>query len=396
MPESAGYRRQLTGSEKYFVAYNELRPPYIVQFVIEADGEPEPDAVYDALQATTVVNPGSSIKLDDRHGEHWVRGPEPNLSVVEDLDINLSTSGAPLFSWPLNAVDGPTCELVLVQRGGKSCLVFRALHAVMDGHGVISWAKDFFRCLRGEAPLGHPGCENLDSVQAEKGGPFRALPPSNALHPFGKAKPNTSGCYEWRRVSVDRPLEPGLIGRLAVRLAKQARSIGPGIVRMNIPVDLRPQIGFQRSTANLFSAIFVEVPEGASAASVGMKVVQSLYRGEAKLRLGHRFADGYAGSLALHRVKVLWDLTQMHQTSRYLASATLSHLGKLRSADLSGPGFTACSAFFVPMVGDSGCVLTMSGFEDRTEATAGLVDRFTGDGQLDVLTELLREAITEC
>ena len=85
---------------------------------------------------------------------------------------------------------------------------------------------------------------------------------------------------------------------------------------------------------------------------------------------------------------------QLHATGLYCFSATLSHLGVLQGALLSGPGFTATGAFFVPLVGDSGCVVSLNGFDGHTEAAVGLSERFCKDGALDRLADLIRGAIS--
>ena len=126
---------------------------------------------------------------------------------------------------------------------------------------------------------------------------------------------------------------------------------------------------------------------------IGLKIVHMLYKDVGANSLGTYAADS-PGSLAVHRVKVFRDLERMHYSSLYPASATLSHLGILHGVELSAPSWQTTSALFLPLVGDSGCVVSVNGFDERTEAAVGLNDRFMGSGQLDQLAEIVRAALT--
>lgn len=389
------FRKEVSGTEKFMIALNEQRPPFVIQLVVECDEAPEPERLHDALEATTRVNPGSRLALDlGKKPLSWVLGPPPNLTVLEAPDfVGQSEADAPFFRWALDATNGPTCELVRVTGRHKTYLVFRALHAVMDGQGTIAWVKDFMRCLRGEAPAGHPSTLSVDEMLREIRADMRPIPQPDALHPFGRPKPETQGGYSWRRVSVDRPLGPKVVGHISARVAARARAGGvEGPVRINLPTDLRHLRPSERTTGNMFSSLAIDVPPGASADAIGLKVVQLLYKKEGARPFGMYRAEE-TGSLDVHRVKVLWDLAHLHDTGLYSFSTSISHLGVLSSGDFGAPDLRPRAVFFVPLVGDSGCVVHLAGFDERTEATVGLSDRFTGEGQLEELAELVRDGI---
>ena len=98
------------------------------------------------------------------------------------------------------------------------------------------------------------------------------------------------------------------------------------------------------------------------------------------------------GTMDAHRVKAFLDLNHLHSTGRYAFSATLSHLGRLDGASLSGPGWRATSALFVPLVGDA-CVVSLNGFDDHTVLAVGASDRFDS-ARLEQLADALRSALT--
>ncbi len=392
------YRRRVSSGEKLMVAFNELRPPFVIQLVLEGEGAPEPQALYDALQKTTAANPGSSLKLEEGPGDddHWVPGPVPTFTVVEAPSFRAlgTDDDAPFLQWRLDASAGPTCELVYVQgEGGRGYLIFRALHAVMDGQGTLLWAKDFMRCLRGEAPVGHPSTNDVHKLTAKEAENRRPHPPTDALHPLGLPSPHSDGAHGWRRVRVDRPLTADAVGRIAVALRHLAGQYheDPGVVRLHLPTDLRPYFRKERSTANLFGSLFVDVEVDATVEMIGRRVLRMLYERDGQRPAGlHTPVD--PGSMVAHRVKVFFDLSRMHETGRYPFSTALSHLGRLDSTSLSAPDWRCTSGFFVPLVSDV-CVISLNGFDDHTEAAVGVVDRFDYDGRLDRLAAEIGDAL---
>ena len=389
-----GYRRRLTSGEKSMVALNELRPPFVIQLTIEGSGDPAPEALYEALQQTTAVNPGSRLRLDEgESGDYWVLGPEPTFTVVDAPDFRASgAEDAPFLRWPLNASTGPTCELVHVRGQDRGYLIFRALHGVMDGQGTLLWAKDFMRCLRGEPALGHPSTIDVQTLCDDERDNKRPLPPYDALHPLGPAKEETEGRYAWRAVRVPGRLRSDASGRIAICLSEQAALHNelPGAIRIHLPTDLRAHCRSERSTGNLFGSLFLDVEADATPVAVGMKIVKMLVHRDGKKPAG-LYAGNEAGTMAAHRVKAFIDLNHLHSSGRYAFSATLSHLGRLDSASLSGPGWQATSALFVPLVGDA-CVVSINGFDDHSVIAVGASDRHEPE-KLDVLAAALRTAL---
>jgi hypothetical protein len=389
------FKKNLSVADKFFVAINELRPPFVIQLVLEGDGDPEPEALDDALEKAAEANPGSSLVLrEEAENAWWTIGPRPTLTLVDAPDFEaLSGANAPFLMWPMDAKTGPTCELVRVRGKNKTYLIFRSLHAVMDGRGTIAWVKDVMRCLRGEEPIGHPSTLTIDELIRELGASRRPMPEADAIHPFGRADLGASGAFSWRRVTASRPLASNASGRIAAAIAERARRGGrEGTVRINLPTDLRHHRPEERTTGNFFSGLFVDVPPGASADGLALRIVKALYQQDETKTVGISWTHE-TGSLAAFRVKVYFDIHHLHDTGLYAFSATLSHLGVLGGAELSAPAFTSTSAFFVPLVGDSGCVISLNGFDDHTEAAVGLSDRFVKEEELDELASIIGAAI---
>ena len=389
------YERDVASCERALIAHDELRAPTLVQFVIEGVGNLEPEPVRQALRLATEANPGAALVLDETQASiRWRVGATPDLTAIDaPAFTGSSDAGAPFLLSPLTAHGGPSCGVLLIRGTSKVYVVFRALHAVMDGRGMLCWARDVMRCLRGEAPHGHPDTLTVDQLLRDAARPPRPTVLPNAIPAFGATDLDaTPGGSRWQRVTVERPLDALASGRIAVALAHRARAHGgEGIFRINIPVDLRPHRPDVRTTANLFSCLHIDITPDASSETLPLSIVQRLYRQEPLRRLG-LYASHDCASLAAFRVMTLFELAREHDTGHYTTSATLTNLGVLESAELGAPGFRATSAYFIPSAG-GGCVITLTGVDGHTEAGVGLSARCAGGGQLDELAALVRAAI---
>jgi len=390
------YEREVSSSDRSFIARDALRPPTVIQLVLEGNGNPTPEALREALARTSYANPGSCLVLDESGSVlRWRIGAAPALTVVDAPEFEARDDRSALFlQSPFQARTGPTCGVLFVRGRTNTYLIFRALHAVMDGQGVLGWAKDFARCLRGEEPQGHPSTLTIDQFRREMASARRSPSPRDALHAFGPATPSGgTGRFDWRRVTIDRPFDAKVSGRIGVALANQARARGgAGAFRLSLPADLRHYRPSERMTGNFFGGLQIEVPHGAESDNVSLGIVHALYTHESIKPVGFYGGD-FIASLAAIQVGIYLDLAQVDDTGLYHSSATLSNLGVLESADHSAPGFRVTSAFFVPLEGDSGCTITLNGYDQRTEVTVGLSDRFVGGGGIDAFVDLARGAM---
>jgi hypothetical protein len=280
-----------------------------------------------------------------------------------------------------------------VRGEARDYLVFRALHAVMDGQGTLLWAHDVLRCLRGQAPVGHPDVLDVRTLYDPARDQRRRRPPHDALRPLGPPAPGPGRAPGWRRVRVPVPLSPTVSGRIVVGLAELARANNdePGPVRIHLPVDLRCYAKAARTTGNLFGSLYLEVEPQTTPDQVGLQIVRLLYEQEGRRPLGLYAAGAEFGSLAAHRVRAWRELSDHRAARRYATSATVSHLGRLDSGLLSGPGWTTTSALFVPPVVD-GCSVSVNGVDEHTELTVGLAG-WSSPGELESLAEALGRAL---
>ena len=150
------YTRKVTPLERLFIVLAELDTPFSNQMVLEGTGTLDESRWEKAVHEACEANPGSRVVYRGR--SRWAKWVDTGVAVpVRSFDGSRwnaqGPEGAPFFFEPLPFKDTHSCEVVLVQ-GDPARVVFRSLHAVMDGRGTLFWAQDIFRALRGEPLIG--------------------------------------------------------------------------------------------------------------------------------------------------------------------------------------------------------------------------------------------------
>src|ERR1700753_3457655 len=119
-------------------------PPLAVQIVVEGDGVLSADEVSDAVGRAASADPGARLR---RRGRHWFGdGPLPGGVPAHPSPGSPFLADARLH----RPLDG--CEILVAHDAGRTTLVFRAAHAVMDAGAVLAWASGVFAALRHEPP----------------------------------------------------------------------------------------------------------------------------------------------------------------------------------------------------------------------------------------------------
>ncbi|MCB5182835.1 hypothetical protein LG632_26175, partial [Streptomyces sp. SMC 277] len=131
----------MSPTERLYLAAGDPRGAMALRIVVEGRGLPDRALLEAALARAAGSCPGSRLVRD---GATWVAaGPPPRVRLAPAV-----TAG------PARRGERPGCELVVVRGADpdRTSLVFSASHAVMDGHGALTWVREVFRALRGEDP----------------------------------------------------------------------------------------------------------------------------------------------------------------------------------------------------------------------------------------------------
>lgn len=386
----------MSGFERLWVAADRVCPPFVNQMVIEGRGQlPAPQQGWADVAAKVVdAQPFCAARLVGALGRtRWLAGgPAPGVRRVDGSAWDgLGPDGAPFLQEPLDARHGPTCEILLVD-GDPPRVVIRTHHALTDGQGTLAFARGLFAVLRGEEPeSARLGPINDHDLAVRAGVDPERLPPANCLAPTGLAAEARFG-VTWRRRRVPGRFRQ-LLAHLAVGVGRATPAGQGGVVRIDVPADLRRHAPELASGANLTGILRVEVsallddPDPVGAVDAAIK--QALDRSdEARVIRAWQFARhlplgfmGWAG-----RAGARGGLRK----GRYGASAVLSNLGRIDLAPFCGGGFEAASCFFVPP-GNPGLPLFIgiSGNTEGAELCATVPLALATEGRVDTLLDRL-------
>ncbi|GHE43760.1 non-ribosomal peptide synthetase [Streptomyces vinaceus] len=385
------YRRPVSPTEHLYLAAGHARGAMALRIVVEGRGAPAPAALRAAVARAAESCPGSRLV---RRGPVWsAEGPLPAIRYAAPgagrLDVSHPATAALLTGDPHR--DAPAgCEVLVVPAAahGTDTLVFSASHALMDGHGALTWVREVFRALRGEP--GRPALARdtdrtlLHRLRATARRP--ALAPAHPS-PLGTRPPGPERTLWLRRTLPGH--HPALTARLAQALADSTAAAGGG-TRVMIPVDLRRHRPGIASTGNLTLPLFLDLDPGQEWPQAQGALLQALAD-------DRELAEGFESSLLPLPTPATRLLLRAAQAAavradRHLASAVISHLGRLDPAEFRGGGFTAKTLYALPVHAPLVPVSMVATETDTaTELTMGVRG---GPGLAARATRLLDEILT--
>jgi hypothetical protein len=357
-------------------------------FCVEAEGQLPAARWQAALDAVTRDNPGARLRmLDEGRRARWDSdGLPPRLRLVDDSDWDgRSDVGAEvIYATPLALATGPTVELLVIARpAGRSLLVVRSLHAVMDGLGTLHFLHELFRALRGEPLLGtNAAFSDVDlmrSVGVTRTTSKHVKTVALTGLPHGDDVGDT-----WRRLSLGKPRKNqlGLVAEAVAEFTHRHTTL-PALIA--VPVDLRRHAPELRSTANYATMLLVRLDPGEGGDAFKQRLKAML---EAKMDAVYpRFLD-LVRWFSLARLDLMASRTaKNYRTRKPLETAVISNLGRQDAGLLGCDGFRATRFFVIPLKGS--VFLAMACIADELELTINVPRVLASDGRLDAFLELL-------
>lgn len=317
-------------------------PGFCIQLLVEGDGVLEVETLRAAVNRAAEANPGARLVL--RGAWAWLRwvdeGPTPPVRVLEAWP---GEDPPPELERPLPPREGPTVEVVLAP-GPR--VVYRCNHAAMDLGGLMHFAEEVSRALRGEAPLGADFTLNDTELVTSMVGPReRAAMKSGFPAVFGGSAPAPSETI-WRRARLVGPC-PSLVARATTILARVAAEAHGGALRVMIPVDLRNYRKDVRATGNLTSVLYMDIPPDQPWRALQREIIKRL---AAKEPLAIYPGERLFPWLPLWLVRWVYGawLHNNRRAGQFPFSAMVTQLA-LSGAPLGGAGFNARSVAYLPV-----------------------------------------------
>ncbi|WP_028079811.1 hypothetical protein [Solimonas soli] len=397
---SRRYQRRVSPLERYSLVINAAYR-YHVDGILEGEGEVDPRLLQAAVDRAAAANPAIRVRLRGWLGlSRWVdSGIAPQVRALprSDWDGN-SEQGAPYLDERLDPRRrGPIADVLLVPcRDGRTRIVFRTLHAAIDGRGCMHWALEICRALRGEPLQGSDSRLSDFDVQER----YRAQIPDEAptlpsncmpvLRPAAAGSAERRGVrFIWRRVLLDRNVSQ-LLPKTAVFLADWARRREAGEIGFTVPVDYRGFRIHEMGIGNLTGYLRLTVEPGATPRTV----VQQL---NARVKA---FADcrQFPGARLLRWLPVWFMLRQLrpkidavlHEAGPGLPSGGIVSMGTIKPEHYDFPGFKAARLYGIPgAVGKLNVVFVNTPHDVSVSFAAPAA--YNHEGQLDALVEAYRQ-----
>ena len=372
--------------------------PNVITHVFEGEGDLGVEALADAVTRAAAVCPGTRLR---RRRRRWVDSRIAPATRVVTLRPGQDLLTDPVLQTTLND-GGPTCEVLLVPglaEGPDGApepprLVFRGFHGVTDARGMLVFAADVFRALRGEQPLGAPSTWNINEFLRDLA-PV-GLPPSAQ----GQSKPRWPSTMAplvrghrglvWRRRTV-QGTRAAVTARVIAAIASTTTCEAGGL--FFVPVDLRRHQPELRSTSWLSLALNLDVAAG----SGWEDIHQDLLTGLAERRELALRTDSWFLRLPLRMVRLISDVMDIDARKKqlYMGTAFVTNLGFANLADYTADSFRTTTLYNLGGSGPSAPpgidIIETAG---RTEIVLTWRDVPGATERMDALLDVIVEALS--
>ncbi|MEV4206314.1 peptide synthetase [Nocardia salmonicida] len=335
------FRRPVSTTERMYFPMRELAPPFLMQLVVPGEGNIEPESLRTAVSAAASVTPGARLR---RHGGEWIDSEiAPAVRVISDHRLSYpALETDPVLTGEIGPTPDTTVEVLLLT-GASTTLIFRVFHGVMDGVGMVAWATNVLRALRGEDLVPHLDPVADQELVARVGAPGRPTPMVPRYRAaVGRGRQHRDLAPHLLRHRRIDAAGPGALARVCALLAAET----PGISRIMMPVDLRRHDPALRSTANLALPLFLDIEPGREWTAIKDQIKTGLRERRELNQLANTRITLVPDPI--NRAVLRTTNWLGARLGRNLASATVSHMGRFTAAELAVPGFRPTGLFVLP------------------------------------------------
>ncbi len=403
-----GINRRLSFAEYYFscigASPHTLEERREIIFVLEGSGTLPVGVWQQALDAAARINPGARLRLvGARQRARWQSdGRPPRLRVVAGCgwDGQSKLGSEFITAEPLSLTDGPCCELIVTERDGNSRIIFRVLHAVMDGRGGLHFVHELFRALRQDLLLGtNSGSGNAELIRRLHVS-YRPEADIETTAHFGGTASLTGEPQgdetgkTWRRLSVHGP-QRDIMARVAAAMAAFAHSRSDLPMLFNIPVDLRRHLPTLRVTTNVTNNVALKLQPGEGPTDFKRRLQGTLAaRRELKVNAAVAAVFHLLRFLPLAWLdRLLSRKPATYRKKRKYNTSVLSNLGRVSAESFRCGGFEPRAFYFYSESENAYCM--MSSLDDRSELIVGMPCVYANEGRLEAFMHHLEQHLDE-
>ena len=333
------YKRRISDNEYAYLAAGKAFSHLIIKSHISGSGYLSQHELQTAVNRASQNFPGASLR---KKGSYWINTHKPPL--VRSIDSKHRSSGFFEFINQALGMDpkkGPTCDILLYSKDQEIDIVFRSLHAVMDGAGLNLWVKAVFSALHGEdfgACLADLNEDECVAQFEKKNRSHEILKPS--YRGIGK---NSGNLLESDFASTTLYAhDPKILAKIANGTSKILSKAKDSHCLFMVPCDLRKHLSAYEAlnTGNLTLPIFIPVHSNSSEESIMKDLLLKMSAKDFQAKGRYDCLNRWLPSRVLaSSFKKLWKY--MNNKNLYLVSAIFSHVGKIRLSDYSTERFTA-------------------------------------------------------
>ena len=394
LKQKSNYTRKVSSNERVYMAMSELFPAFCIQILLESEDIISVDQLQNAVNIACEANPSSRLLLrGKRQNSHWIDSqinPKVQVLVYND-DKAFHFDKVSVFTEKIDFRKGPTSRVYIINCGKINRVLFQVFHGTMDAQGALLWAKDVFRVLKGENPIGHLSSLDeqtyLNNATVDK--PFVRMD-TEYTSPLPEAE-SFQKEFTWSRVKVK-----GKVNGIVAKLVKEIAQMIPGEKnKFMIPVDLRRHVPEERIGGNFTNPIYLEATQNDTWESLYENMVMQLAHNKELIIDKHLH---YIGYLPLWFLKNFLSRTYKKEITKnkFFLTGMISNIGKVEREWFSFKGYQPSSICFLPVnLPVAGVSIVITENDEHLEICATAPSVMALEGKLEKMIANLAKNISE-
>lgn len=352
------FYKKLSNSERFYQVCENLAPPFSLQMIVEGNGELSVKSLENAVRLASEANRGTRLILKNSGlKKYWIDSEIPppikeihdkSFHEFDEQKIIIQSSKNPHLYNRLDIEKGPTCEIIII-RGQKTKILFRALHSVMDARGLLFWSEEVFRALRGDELLGtNTTISDIDYYKSfNKKSNINKVPlKSRNPSPLGK-KLNNDWSPVWARKQINGKFS-SLVSQLAYLLAQESYSHQDKNVEIMISSDLRNKENNFRTTGNLSSPIYINIDKKDSWIDIYSQIISKFNNNDDK-QVDKSEVMVHIIPIKLMTLFLKKHLKKIYSEDSFIFSVAIANIGKLNPKSFDCNSFQCSNIMFLPV-----------------------------------------------
>lgn len=336
-------KRRVSPNEKMYLAFEKNYNSFTINRVIEGEGHIDIELFQKAVDEVAKSFPESRFKLI---GRYWIDS-KVNPKVIKIDRDDIGRDFKELMGRKMDLTKGPACQIYYLDESGKTTIIFRTHHGVMDGKGQGIWIEAIFRQLNSldiekfssktrdiDILKGSGVKKSSDIVTVGEYSPLKSRESYEITYPISK------------KMVIDEKIS-GLTSKLIGNIHALS---GDKISRFIITRDIREKFKNERlNTGNLSLPMYLEVKDK-NWKKINIDLINMILKNRDIIYSPKEYFIFDKFPIDVLRLGLKYTISNYNKQKKAATTAVISNLGKIDLESYKTESFSPTEVYALPVI----------------------------------------------